>query len=296
MADQLSSASAPTAGIAIAAAVTTDLVREIRDRHDLSPVTTAAVGRLASGAVLFAAGLKGRERVTLQVVADGPIGGIAADAWLLDDATIGVRGYARNPHVDLPLNIKGKFDVAAAVGSGSLHVTKTYEVGRPYRGVVALSSGEIGEDLAAYLARSEQIPSALALGVLANPDGIMASGGVLAQALPGADDAEVARLERRAQSLPPVTRLVSEGADSDALIQALAGDLPLREHRAMAVRFSCLCSREKVEAALIGLGADDLRRMASERDRTEASCEFCKRHYWFTPEDLIALSQRAANA
>lgn len=292
MADQLSSASAPTAGIAIAAAVTTDVVREIRDRHDLSPVAAAAVGRLASGAVLFAAGLKGRERVTLQIVADGPIGGIAADAWLLDDATIGVRGYAQNPHVDLPLNSKGKFDVAAAVGSGSLHVTKTYEVGRPYRGVVPISSGEIAEDLAMYLAQSEQIPSALALGVLANPDGIMASGGVLAQALPGADEAEVAGLERRAQALEPVTRLVSEGADADSLINAIAGDLPLREHRAMAVRFACLCSREKVEGALIGLGAEDLRRMASERERTEASCEFCKRRYVFSSEELVALSAR----
>jgi molecular chaperone Hsp33 len=292
MADQLSSASAPTAGIAIAATVTTDLVREIRDRHDLSPVTTAAVGRLASGAVLFAAGLKGRERVTLQVVADGPIGGIAADAWLLDDETIGVRGYARNPHVDLPLNSKGKFDVAAAVGSGSLHVTKTYEVGRPYRGVVPLSSGEIAEDLAIYLARSEQIPSALALGVLANPEGVMASGGVLAQALPGADDDEIAGLERRAEALAPVTRLVSEGADSDSLMHAIAGDLPLREHRAMAVRFACLCSREKVEAALVGLGAEDLRRMASERERTEASCEYCKQRYLFTSEELLALSEK----
>lgn len=292
MADRLSSASAPAAGIAIAAAVTTDLVREIRDRHDLSPVAAAAVGRLTSGAVLFAAGLKGRERVTLQVVSDGPIGGIAADAWLLDSDTIGARGYARNPHVDLPLNSKGKFDVAAAIGSGSLHVTKTYEVGRPYRGVVPLSSGEIAEDIATYLARSEQIPSALALGVLANPEGVKASGGVLAQALPGANENDVVSLERRAQTLAPITQLVSEGADSDSLVNAIAGDLPLREHRAMAVRFACLCSREKVEQALVGLGADDLRQMASERDKTEASCEFCKRRYLFSSEELLALSSR----
>jgi molecular chaperone Hsp33 len=292
MPDRLASASAPTAGIAVAAAVTTELVREIRDRHDLSPVTTAAVGRLATGAVLLAAGLKGRERITLQVVAEGPVGGIAADAWLLDDVTIGARGYARNPHVDLPLNSKGKFDVAAALGAGSLHVTKTYEVGRPYRGVVPLSSGEIAEDLAVYLARSEQIPSAIALGVLANPEGVMASGGVLAQTLPGADDKEVAGLERRAEAMAPVTRLVSEGADAGSLIEAIAGDLPLREHRAMNVRFACLCSREKVEQALIGLGSEDLRRMAQERDRTEASCEFCKKRYYFSSEELLTLSSK----
>jgi molecular chaperone Hsp33 len=292
MPDHLATASVPAAGIAIAAAVTTGLVREIRGRHDLSPLAAAAVGRLTSGAVLLAAGLKGRERISLQVVAGGPIGGLLAEAWLLDGGTIGARGYARNPHVDLPLNARGKFDVAAALGSGSLHVIKSHEVGRPYTGVVPLRSGEIAEDIAAYLAHSEQIPSVVALGVLADPDGIVASGGLVAQLLPGAEEIAIGDLERRARETPPVTQLLKQGADADSLIRQIAGDTTLHEHRRFDVRFACLCSRAKVEAALLGLGADDLRRMASERDRTEASCEYCKHDYEFRSEELLELSSQ----
>ena len=289
MPDRVSSLYAPEAGIAVIGASIPELVREIRDLHDLAPIATAAVGRLVAGAVLFGTGLKRRERVSIQISADGPIGHLFADAWLLDEHTIGARGYARNPYVDLPLNDRGKFDVAGALGSGSLQVTKIYEVGQPYRGIVPLVSGEIAEDLAWYLARSEQIPSAVALGVLANPDGVIAAGGLLAQVLPGSDDRAVAELERRALALAPVTQLMSEGADADGLVHALAGDLELREHRRLDVRFACLCSREKVEAALIGLGADDLRQMARENETTHASCEYCKRDYAFDADQIIAL-------
>ncbi len=290
MPDRLARASVPAAGISIVGAVTTDLVREIRDRHDLSPLATAAVGRLATGALLLGAGLKGRERISIQIAAEGPIGALFADAWLLDEDSIGARGYARNPHVDLPLNSRGKFDVAGALGPGFLQVTKTYEAARPYMGVVPLQSGEIGEDLTAYLARSEQVPSVVAVGVLANPNGIIAAGGILAQVLPGADERAVLALERRAKALPPVTRLLREGADADALVRALASDLDVHEHRQLDIRFACLCSREKVEAALIGLGADDLRRLAGERDRIEATCEYCKRLFEFAPGELLHLS------
>ncbi|HEY9085809.1 MAG TPA: Hsp33 family molecular chaperone HslO [Candidatus Tyrphobacter sp.] len=292
MADRLAAFSVPSAGISIVAAVITDLVQEIRDRHDLSPVATAAVGRLTTGATLFGAGLKGRERVSIHIAADGPIGALFADAWLLGEQRIGARGYARRPHVDLPLSRSGKFDVAGALGSGFLQVTKTYEAGRPYIGLVPLQSGEIGEDLTAYLARSEQIPSVVAVGVLANPGGVVAAGGLLAQVLPGADERAVLQLERRAQAMPPVTRLMREGADADALVRALASDLDLREHRHLEIEFACLCSREKVESALVGLGAEDLRRLAGERDRIEATCEYCKREYVLTAEEVISLGER----
>ena len=292
MPDRVASLYAPFAGIAVIGATVTDVAREIRDRHDLSPIATAAVGRLVAAAVLFGAGLKRRERVSIQIAADGPIGGLFADAWLLDERTIGTRGYARNPHVDLPLNARGKFDVAGALGNGSLQVTKTYEVGQPYRGIVPLVSGEIAEDVAAYLVQSEQIPSAVALGVLANPAGVIAAGGLLAQVLPGADDRAVAELERRAFAMPSVTQLMNDGADAEALVRALAGDVELREHRRLSVRFACLCSREKVEAALVGLGAEDLRQMAHENETTHASCEYCKRDYTFASEELLELSRR----
>jgi molecular chaperone Hsp33 len=294
MPDLLLSASAPDAGIAVVAAITTGLVAEIRSRHDLSPVATAATGRLATAVALFGSSLSGSERVTFQVIGDGPIGGIAADAWLLDEDVLGVRGYARNPHVDLPLNARGKFDVAGAVGQGSLQVTKSYDVGRPYNSVVPLFSGEIAEDVASYLVNSEQIPSVVALGVLAGPDGIVAAGGVLAQVMPGANDSAVARLEERALALPPVTTLISDGADAQALLNALAGDLGLRAHRAVALQFACSCTREKVETALLGMGADELRSLAAERPDTEATCEFCRKVYTFSAGEIERLAEGIA--
>jgi molecular chaperone Hsp33 len=294
MADLLLAASAPDVGIAFVSAVTTDLTREIQRRHDLWPTATAATGRLATGTVLFGAGLKGRERISLQVSGDGPIGSISADAWLLHSGAIAARGYARNPQVDLPVDARGKFDVAGAVGAGSLQVTKSYEVGQPYVGITPLVSGEIAEDLAAYLAQSEQIPSVVALGVLAGSQGVIASGGVLAQVLPDADEAAIAKLEERALAMPSVTSLVAGGADAAALMRALAGDLELRAQRTAEVRFTCLCSRAKVENALLGLGRDELRDMADERDDTEASCEFCRKQYIFTSAELRALAARVA--
>jgi len=294
MPDLLLAASAPDAGIAFVAAVTTGLTQEITRRHDLWPTATAAVGRLTTGAVLFGASLKGRERISLQITGDGPLGSIAADAWRLNSGAIGARGYARNPQVDLPLDARGKFDVAGAVGAGSLQVTKSYEVGQPYVGITALQSGEIAEDLAAYLAQSEQIPSVVALGVLAGPGGVIASGGVLAQVLPDADERAVAELEKRALAMPSVTSMVSAGADAEALLHALAGTLDLRAQRKADVRFTCLCTRAKVETALLGLGAEELRSMALEREDTEASCEFCRKLFVFNSEELRALAGRIA--
>ena len=294
MPDLLVSASAPEAGIVIAAAITTDLVTEIRQRHDLSPVATAATGRLTTGATLFGVSLKGSERITLQVTGDGPIGSIAADAWLLEPDVLGARGFARNPYADLPLNAAGKFDVAGVIGEGSLQVTKSYEVGQPYVGVVPLYSGEIAEDIASYLVNSEQIPSVVALGVLANPDGVLAAGGVLAQVLPGADDRAIAALEERALAMPPVTTLIRDGADAHSLLQALAGSTQLRTQRSLAIRFACTCTREKVEAALLGMGAEELRALAAERSESEATCEFCKKAYVFTAAELRELAERTA--
>lgn len=292
MPDLIISASAPDAGFAIVAGITTELVREAQSRHGLSPTATAAVGRLTTGAALLGASLKGKERISLQISADGPLQGVVADAWLVDDERIGARGYAKVPGADLPLNERGKFDVAGAVGSGSLQVTKSYEVGQPYAGVVPLYSGEIAEDLAAYLVDSEQIPSVVALGVLADPAGVKAAGGVIAQVLPGADERAVAALEERALSMPPITKLIAEGADAHQLIHALAGSAELRSHRTIDVRFACRCTREKVETALLGLGADELQKMARERTETEATCEFCKKLYVFTSDEITALVNR----
>ncbi|HEV3154622.1 MAG TPA: Hsp33 family molecular chaperone HslO [Candidatus Baltobacteraceae bacterium] len=296
MPDLLISASAPGAGFAIVAGITTDLVRETQVRHGLSPTGTAAVGRLVTGAALLGASLKGKERISLQISGNGPLRSIVADAWLIDDERIGARGYAKAPQADLPLSSRGKFDVAGAVGDGVMQVTKSYEVGQPYVGVVPLHSGEIAEDIASYLVNSEQIPSVVALGVLADPNGVKAAGGVIAQLLPGADDAAVSALEERALAMPPITKLIAEGSDAHALLHALAGPAELRSHRTVDVRFACRCTREKVEAALLGLGADELRKMARERTETEATCEFCKKMYVFTSDEVVELATRVKKA
>jgi molecular chaperone Hsp33 len=292
MADKLVAASNLDAGITLVAADTTGLVSEIRDRHDLWPTATAAAGRLATGAALFTAGLKRNERVSLQIAGNGPLGTLAADAWLLDDRSIGARGYARNGQVELPVDDRGKFNVAAAVGTGSLQVTRSSDVGQPYVGVVPIQSGEIAEDLALYLAQSEQIPSIVALGVLANPDGVVAAGGILARALPGADERALAELESRAAQMRPVTQIIAQHHDPAALLRELVGDLELRSYDDWDVRFACRCNRTKVEAVLMGLGADELLALTQERDRNEATCEYCKTRYVFSANEIRSLAER----
>jgi molecular chaperone Hsp33 len=297
MPDALLSATAAASGIAVTAVVSTDLVREIRSRHDLSPTMTAALGRLTTGAVLFGASLKGSERVSLQISGDGPAGAITAESWLLDaGAVVGARGYARNPLAELPVDERGKFAVGSVVGDGVLQVTKSYEVGQPYVGIVPLQSGEIAEDLAYYLANSEQIPSIVALGVLADPSGVVAAGGILAQALPGAPDNALERIERRALAMPSITTLVRENPTAGHLVRALSGDVELRAHREMPVRFDCRCTREKVETALSGVGADGLRRLREEQGSAEATCEFCRRRYELSGAELEALAERVERA
>lgn len=291
MPDTVVAASNLEAGVALSAAITTELVAEIRDRHDLWPTATAAVGRLTTGAVLLGAGMKGSERISLQIAGDGPLGALAAEAWLLDERTIGARGYARNGRVELPVDARGKFNVSAAVGAGSLQVTRSSDVGQPYVGIVPIHCGEIAEDLAVYLAQSEQIPSIVALGVLANPNGVVAAGGILARALPGADERVLAALEARASAIPTVTQLIAQHADGATLLRELAGDIELRSSHAMDVRFACRCKRTKVEAVLLGLGADELLQLTREGDGTEATCEYCKRRYIFSAHEIRKLAE-----
>ncbi|MDQ2681094.1 MAG: Hsp33 family molecular chaperone HslO [Candidatus Eremiobacteraeota bacterium] len=292
MSDQIISASSPEHGFALVAGITTELVREAQVRHALSPTASAAVGRLMTGAALLGSSLKGRERISLQITGDGPLRSIVADAWygILDGLV--VRGYAKAPDAELPLNGRRKFDVAGALGKGSLQVTKSYEVGQPYVGIVPLVSGEVAEDIASYLAQSQQIPSVVALGVLANPTGIKAAGGIIGQVLPGADEKAVRALEERARAMDSVTSLISKGADANELLLALAGDTPLKHHRTIEVRFGCRCTKEKVEIALLGLGKDELVKMAAERPQTEATCEFCKKIYVLSSDDLTGLVSR----
>jgi len=290
--DRLVNATARTGSCSLVAGVTTGLVEETTRRQRLSPTVSAALGRLLSAAALLGVGLKGPERLTLQIVGSGPIGGLVAEAWLLDATTVGVRGYARHPRVDVPLNGRGKFDVGRAVGIGRLQVTRSYEIGQPYIGIVPLASGEIGEDIATYLRDSEQIPSVVALGVLVNNEGIAAAGGAIAQLLPGADEATIGELERAAGALVPVATQIAAGADAEAVARSLSGSLALKPFTTYDVRFACRCSRERVETALASLGRDELLKMSMEPETPEATCEFCQDRYYFSRDEVGAIVRR----
>jgi len=292
MPDRILTATAVDGSFSIVAGITTELVADMQRRHELSPTASAAVGRLLTGSALLGASLKGREKLTLQIAGNGPIRGIVADVALTSAGRIGGRAYARRPEVDVPLNALGKFDVGGAVGKGYLQVTRSFEVGQPYVGITELASGEIGDDIAAYLATSEQIPSVVALGVLANPSGIKASGGIIAQVLPGAEEATIAALEERARAMPAVTGQIDAGASVEDLIDALAGSVAVRRTREYVLEFTCTCSLERVERALLGLGRDELAKMAKEQDRTEAICEFCKTTYQLSRDDVRGLIEQ----
>ena len=292
MSDRILTATAVDGSFSIVAGITTELVRETQRRHDLAPTASAAVGRLLTGAALLGASLKGKEKLTLHVSGDGPLRRIVADVQLNGPDEIGARGYTSGPGVDVPLNDYGKFDVGGAVGKGYLQVTRSFEVGQPYVGIVELRSGEIGDDIAGYLLTSEQIPSVVALGVLANPDGIKASGGIVAQVLPGADEATIATLEARALAMPAVTTAIDAGASVEDLIAAIAGPLATRLTREYGLAFTCTCSRDRVERALLGLGRDELEKILREQERAEAICEFCKTAYVLSSDEVHGLIDR----
>ncbi|MBO8142710.1 MAG: Hsp33 family molecular chaperone HslO [Firmicutes bacterium] len=272
------------------AAVTTRTAEEARWRHDLYPTAAAALGRTLTVSAFLGAMLKDSQRVFVEIAGDGPLGFVRADA----DPQGRVRGYVGNPHVHLPANAKGKLDVAGAIGRGMLHIVRDLGVGQPYRGYVPLVSGEIGEDFAHYFMYSEQTPSVVAVGVLVDTDGrVRASGGLLVQLLPGAGETLIPMLEERARALPPVSRAIDAGQGPDDLIGAVAQDLDVKILRRLPVRFSCRCSRQRFERALVALGEEELRDMLDSDGSAELVCHFCAQHYRFSARDLETLLAEA---
>ncbi len=290
--DSIVSAMAAGDYVRVLAACTTGVVADAQARHGCSPTTTAALGRLLTGAAMMGFALNGRERIALQITGDGPVRGLTAEVRSAGR----VRGYAQVPLADAPLNANGKFDVAALIGTGSLHVTRTFDSGLPYTSAVRLVSGEIGEDLAHYFARSEQIPTIVAVGVLAGPRGVVAAGGVLAQVLPGADEETTQSLEDHARRLKSVSALVHGGSTPDDLISEVAGDLSPRITARHDVAFSCSCDRARVVKALLGFGRTQLLAMAREDETTEARCDYCGSVYLFSRDELREIVSAASTS
>ncbi|MFC4600599.1 Hsp33 family molecular chaperone HslO [Cohnella hongkongensis] len=288
--DEMVRGTAWDGGLRVFAARTTALVSELQRRQDTFPTATAALGRTATAAAIMGIMLKDREKLTVQVKGDGPIGQIVVDA----NAAGEVRGYVDNPHVHLPSNRQGKLDVAGVVGrSGQLHVTKDLGLKDPYRGSVPILSGEIAEDFTLYFAESEQTPSAVGLGVLVGTDNtVLHAGGFVVQVMPGLAEERLGRLEQAVAAMPHVTTLLDQGETPESLLRFLVGD-DLTIHQTVEPVFQCYCSRERFERALITIGRHELRSIIDEDGEAELHCHFCNEKYLFDRDELEALYRLA---
>jgi molecular chaperone Hsp33 len=286
MKDEIVRGTAWNGGLRVFAARTTELVSELQRRHGTFPTATAALGRAATAAAMMGVMLKGNEKMTVQVKGDGPLGQIVIDA----NAAGEIRGYVDHPQVHLASNNQGKLDVAGAVGrNGYLHVIKDLGLKEPYTGSVPIISGELGEDFTLYFAESEQIPSAVGLGVLVDKDGlVLHSGGYIVQVLPGLPEAQLERLENAISGMPHVTALLDQGETPESLLHFLVGE-DLTVHHAIEPVFKCKCSRERFEKVLITLGKKELRSLIEEDGKAELHCHFCNEKYVFDAGELEAL-------
>jgi len=292
--DTLILATAADGTVRCMSAVTTNLVAEAARRHDLWPTVAAALGRTLTGALLLASSLKELDRLTVQIVSDGPIGGITAEA----NAQGQVRGYVRNPEAHAPYNEKGKFDVRAVVGEGMFYVTHEsgYDVGlyrEPYRGSVPLVSGEIAEDFAYYLTKSEQIPSAVMLGVHLQPNApyVSAAGGLIIQMMPGADEKTIGRIESTVSKMPQATIMIREGASPADLLRAALGPIDFEILDEKPVSFACPCSYERAVSMISSIDRAELESMLREDKGAVMTCHFCNEAYRLSEDELESIIQ-----
>ena len=278
-----------TKGVRVYAAVTTDLVNEAIRRHDCYPVAAAALGRTMTGALLLAANLKNKEALTVNIRGDGPLKNITADA--VPEGF--VRGYVANPHVELPLNDRGKLDVGGGVGRGLFTVTRFTGLREPMRGSSEIVTGEIAEDLTNYLYVSEQTPSSIGLGVLVDTDfSAKAAGGFIIQPMPDADEETISRLEENLQKLRPVTTMIDEGKDAREIILEIMNGFEMEFLTTTDLAFRCQCSKERLEDVLLNLNHDDMESLIAD-GQAEVCCHFCGEKYHFTREELQHLLKLA---
>ena len=286
--DQIVRAVSADGFVKISAITARDMVERARVIHDLSPTACAALGRTLCGASMLGELMKEADAsLTIRVNGGGPAGSVIA----VSDSEGNARGYVQNPQADLPTRADGKLDVGGLVGrSGMLTVSRDIGLKEPYVGSVELVSGEIAEDLAQYMVESEQIPSAVGLGVLIDTDkSVKAAGGFIVQLMPGAPENLIEKLETNILFMDQLTTVLSEDG-VDAVISQVLFSLDLREAERHGVEYRCTCSRERVAEALRSVGEAELRSMAAEGRDAEVSCQFCDKVYRFTPEDLTALA------
>lgn len=277
--------------IRVFAATTRALVEEARKAHNTSPVATAALGRLLTGGVMMGSMMKGdKDLLTLQIQCNGPIKGLTVTA----DSQGNVKGYAYNPNVMLPPSDKGKLDVGKALDLGVLSVIKDMGLKEPYMGQTQLVSGEIAEDLTYYLATSEQVPSAVALGVLMNKDNtVKRAGGFIIQLMPFAEDGLAEKLEEKLKNMEPITALLEKGMTPEDIIDSVLGEFGVEIMDTLPAQFYCNCTKERVEKAIVSVGAKELNEMIQEGKPIEVNCHFCNKNYTFSIEELKEILRKS---
>ena len=292
--DRILRATAADGFIKMSAVSAKETVQRAKDIHNCTPTTTAALGRTLCAASMLGNLLKeDNGSLTIRINGGGPIGSVIA----VSDSKGYVRGYVTNPAVDLPLRSDGKLDVGGAVGrDGMLTVSRDIGLTQPYIGSTELVSGEIAEDLTAYLLESEQVPSACGLGVLIDTDlSVKAAGGFIVQLMPGAPDEYIDVLEENIFMMDQLTTILSEDGLEAVFEQVLKG-LPYHIVDEDEVGYRCYCSRERVGDAILGVGEGELESMINEGKDIDVSCQFCDTVYTFTPDDLRKLLDESKKA
>ncbi len=292
MLDYIVRATAADSQIRAFAATTREMVEFARNAHNTSPVATAALGRLLTAGAMMGSMMKGEKDVlTLQIKAGGPLKGITVTA----DSHGNVKGYVGNPNVVIPANSKGKLDVAGAVGPGFLNVIKDLGMKEPYSGQTMLQTCEIAEDLTYYFATSEQVPSAVGLGVLMNKENtVRQAGGFIIQLMPFAEERVIAGLEKKLKEVTSVTAMLDAGKSPEQILENLLGEFGLEINETTPTRFACSCSKERVEKAVISIGKKELNDMINEGKPIEVNCHFCNTNYTFTVEELKEMLTKAS--
>lgn len=266
-----------------------NLTEQARQCHNTSPIVSAALGRLLCAGAMMGVMMKGDDDcLTLQVKGDGPLKGMTVTA----NARGRVKGYPIVPDVMLPINSLGKLDVGGALGHGLLSVMKDMGLKEPYASQTALQTGEIGDDLSYYFATSEQVPSAVGLGVLMEKNNtVKQAGGFIIQLLPFCEESVIEKLEQKVAAITSVTDLLEAKMTPEMLLEQILGEFGLEINEQIMTEFSCDCSRERVTKAIISIGKKEVGEMIADGKPIEVNCHFCNKSYEFTPAELKEIIQ-----